>query len=247
MNWRLLLICLFWCGAAVAEEIPAEIGWLDERPLGTPLNGVVWEVKVAPGSRVPAGGLLVRLDDRVFRARFEEAQAALAQAEEDRAEAQRELERSEELYDRTLLSEHDLQLAHIARKKAEAAYHAARTRWESARFELDYAAIRAPFDAVVLEVRVAPGEAVANAMQARPLVVVARAEGRAARGRVGAELATGLAPGRKVVVMAGGRRYRAELQRVALKPDAKGGFVVEAAIEDGQGLAPGTPARIVIE
>ena len=247
MNWRLLLVCLLWCGTALAEEIPAEIGWLDEHRLGTPLNGVVQEVRVVPGSRVSAGSLLVRLDDRVFRARFEEARAALAQAEEDRDEAQRELERSEELYDRTLLSEHDLQLARIARKKAEAAYHAARTRWVAARFDLDHAAIKAPFDAVVLEVRVTPGEAVANAMQARPLVVVAQSGGRAARGTVAAAQAAGLAPGQRVVVLAGGRRFQAELRRVALRPDAGGRFAIEAAIEDGEGLMPGTQARILVE
>jgi len=246
---RLLLsVVLLACTslAAAAEELAAEIGWLDETPLGTPLTGVIEEVRVTPGERVKAGTVLLRLDDRVFRARFEQARAELAQAEEDRAEAQRELERSQELYDRTLLSEHDLQLARIARKKAEAAYHAARTRWAKARYDLEYASVRAPFDAVVLELLVRPGETVVNAMQGRTLAVVARAGQWAARAGVDAAQAAALKQGMPVEVAVADGRYRGRLRWIGARPDTDGRFRIEVAFEAGEGLWPGLPARIIL-
>ena len=101
--------------------------------------------------------------------------ARLAKAREERDEAVRELERTQELFERTLLSVHDLQLAQIAATGAEADHSSAEAELAEAEIKLEYSRILAPFDARVVSVPAQPGETVVSRLQARPLVVVAPA------------------------------------------------------------------------
>ena len=64
---------------------------------------------------------MLLLNQPVFRARLKEAHATLKHQKEVYAEAVRELERAQEMYDRTMLSEHDLQMAKNNKVKARAA------------------------------------------------------------------------------------------------------------------------------
>ena len=73
----------------------------------------VLAVLMAGTQRVASGALLVELDQRVLRAGLAAAEARVALAKLKQAEAGRELDRTLELYDRTLLSEHEKQQAQI--------------------------------------------------------------------------------------------------------------------------------------
>jgi multidrug resistance efflux pump len=118
------------------------------------------------------GAVLLELDPRLFQARLAEAEATLVQSRQHRDEAMRELARTRELFDRTLLAVHDRQVAEIAAAEAEAAFRRAESGLVRARLDLEYSRLAAPFDAWVVEVMAAPGEAVVSRLQARPLAVV---------------------------------------------------------------------------
>ena len=96
----------------------ATLQWGQRAELGTLVSGVVAEVPVRAGQSVNKGALLVTLDDRGFRARVQGAQAAVTRTGVRFEEAKREQERAIELYDRTVLSEHERQLAEIALAEA---------------------------------------------------------------------------------------------------------------------------------
>lgn len=212
-----------WALGAGAAEVEAQLDWVRRVELGTLVSGVVTESEAVPGERVAAGKVLLRLDQRGFRARLEEARAKAAGMTLALSEAKRELERAQELYDRTVLSDHELVEAKIAFSTAEQAARSAEAGLAQAELDLQYSEIRAPFDAVVIKRNAQVGQVVATQFQALPLVVVAEAGRMAAHTEVDAETAARLVAGSPVKVRVGGTQYAGELRSVGLEAMRQGG------------------------
>ena len=240
-------------GAVAAAEWTARLDWQRRLELSTPVSGIIREVPVRPDQRVAKGDLLVGLDQRLFDARLDRARARLAKAREERDEAVRELERTQELFERTLLSVHDLQLAQIAATGAEADHSSAEMELAEAEIKLEYSRILAPFDARVVSVPAQSGETVVSRLQARTLVVVAPAGRMRARAWVDGEQLQGLSVGMAAEVAVGERSYPAEVSGVALEP-GKGSderplyrLEVDFALPPDRVLRPQQAAKIRIE
>lgn len=109
-------------------------------------EGRIDSLLVYEGDPVKAGTVLVRLDDRLLRAELNKAEAARQQAAQDHARLQR-------LVARKLVSEDEILRAETTLRVAEAEESLLKTR-------LGYATLSAPFDAVVTERKVEPGDVV---------------------------------------------------------------------------------------
>jgi multidrug efflux pump subunit AcrA (membrane-fusion protein) len=88
--------------------------------LTTRVSGVVEEVLVSEGQKVTKGTLLLRLNPVILQARLDEAMADEDRAKADEADAKRELERAQELYERTVSSTTELDAASLAYARAQA-------------------------------------------------------------------------------------------------------------------------------
>lgn len=208
-------------GHVMATEYDARLEWERRVELGTPVQGVISEVKAQAGQQVKAGAVLVQLDDRGFRADVNKASARLESLRAVRAEARRERERAEELYDRTVLSNHELQVELNDAKQAEADYAAARAELVQARLNLEYSAVRAPFDALVIGVSAEQGQTVINDLQPVTLVTVADANSMVARAELTEAQIRALEVGQEVLVSVAGRRHTGRIKSIGLEP-AKG-------------------------
>jgi RND family efflux transporter MFP subunit len=155
-----LLLGLFWAGMASAQTLM----------LSVPGSGRVAEVAVSAGQEVRAGALLIQLDARAANALLAQRQAERDALREEQAEVRRELDRAEELFERTVLSVTDLQLARSAFAKVDAQYRAAEAAALRAEAELEDLRINAPGDGVVKSVLVAPGQVVVNRCQVTPML-----------------------------------------------------------------------------
>lgn len=144
----------------------------DKVELTTRVSGVVVEVLVKPGQRVKKGAVLLRLDRTVLQARLDEAMAEQARAQADEADARRELERSQELYDRTVSSTSELEAATLRHVRAQAALSGANARRVIAQKNLQDAELKAPFGGVVSAIPGRPGTVVAADCQPKPLVIL---------------------------------------------------------------------------
>lgn len=207
-------------GAVTAAEVPATVQWAQRVELGTLVSGVVARVHVAPGAQVRQGAVLVALDDRRFKAELMQARAEVERLAQVHAEARRENERAQELYDRTLLSDHELEVTKIALATAAAQLQAAKTAVTRAELDLEYSRVRAPFDALVLEVHAGVGQAVAAELAPAPLVTVAEAGRRVVRAVVEESRLADLRAGQSLEVRTGGKVYTGKLVRVGLEPVA---------------------------
>ena len=186
--------------------------------LSNPLSGVVRQGDVHAGDEVAKGQLLLSLDDRGFKAQVQKAEAEVIKARGARAEAERELARAKDLYDRTLLSDHELQVAKIAAASAAADFESAKADLTLARLHLEYSHVRAPFHAVVLRRSVEEGQTVVTRMQSVPLLTLAEIGRMLVRIEVGdAQLAT-LKRGEQVAVRVGARSYTGTVRRIGMEP-----------------------------
>jgi multidrug efflux system membrane fusion protein len=228
-----------------AAELEAELQWARKVVLGTPVSGVVTAVRVSVGERVEAGQALVQLDDRVYRAQVAAREAELKRAANDRDEAQRELDRTQELYDRTLLADHDLTLAKIQRDATEAGYLSAQAALIRVRLELDYSTLRAPFAGRVLRRTVETGQIVVNALRTESLVVVVETEHMLARASVSAAQLKELEPGARVTVVVAGREHRGSVRGIGLEPVATDRYAIDVVFATGDRLyRVGQPAKV---
>jgi len=233
--------------AAGAAEYPSVLTWSQRLVLSTPVSGVVSATPVDAGTRVNQGQLLVQLDERPFRNALRDATAQAHKYKLNRDEAERELERTRELYDRRVISVHDLQLQEIAFASAESDYASAQAALDAARLNLEYSSIRAPFSGLVLEVAVAPGQTVVNTQQASPMATLARASPMTAVAKVGAAALAGLSAGQPATVQVDGQQYSGTVLRVSAEPDADGSYAVQVSFEPGDTLLrAGLPARVEI-
>ncbi len=162
--------------AAWAAEINAVLEWSDLRKLGTTVSGKVGKVMVRPGMKVNKGEPLLLLDQRSFDIRIQQSRAEMDHARLLMEEAQREQDRAIELYDRTVLSNYDRQQADIGLASARAVFSKAKAEHEQALLDKEYSQLNAPYDAVVLNVFVAPGEVVVNETESRVMLEIARAD-----------------------------------------------------------------------
>ena len=134
--------------AAVASKATGRLEWLG----------------VEEGSRVRAGEVLARLENRDVAAAREQAaanlvtaKASLEQARAERDDAGRAFNRQKELFSQGIVAQSDYDVAEARFKRAKAgvagaaaAVNSAAAALRGAEVNLEYTFIRAPFDAVVL-------------------------------------------------------------------------------------------------
>jgi RND family efflux transporter MFP subunit len=212
--------CLFTV-AAQAAEVPAVLQWSQRVELSPPVSGVVQAVNVAVGERVRQGQVLLRLDERIYAGRVDEAAAMVARNKEDAAEAQRDLKRVQELYDRTVISISELDQAKLRQARAAAQLKESQARQRQAQKNREDTLLRAPFDAVVVARQVEPGQAVAATLQPQSLLVVARAGEMLARAQVLETQLAGLKVGQEVEVNVGKQRFHGKVRTLGLEPTTR--------------------------
>jgi multidrug efflux system membrane fusion protein len=227
----LLIIGLLFSGVSIAQDLEAVTRWHQQVKLSTMADGMVNRVHVAEGAMVSKGMLLIELDQRAYKSQLAAAQSRLEALTQLNAEAKRELDRALELYDRTLLSDHERKLAEIEAAKADAAYRAADAELVRVRLQIDYSRITAPFDGVVERVYVQQGQAVINWDRAVPLVNLCATGVMTAVADIDAASAAKLKPEQAVQIGVRGSWIEGEISKLGLEPVSEGPNGARYALE----------------
>jgi RND family efflux transporter MFP subunit len=205
--------------------------------------GRVGEVLVDVDDEVKRGQLLVRLRAEEQLAALGEAQAALAAATAREAYARTQHERIRDMYERKVVARATYDESLAVHDAAAAALVAARARVAAAREGAGYAEVRAPYDGVVTDRHVQPGEAVAPGS---PLLSIVAPGATRVVAEVPQRLAADLRANPRATVYAGDRLI--EAASVTLYPSAQpqsGTFRVRIDLPaDVAPIAPGTYAKV---
>lgn len=250
----LTIACLSSLGVvatAPAVEVTGELDWANQVSLSVPVTGRLKQLNVQVGEAVEAGQPLLQLDTRIAQGQLAQARSAVKRYALQRAEAQREWDRAKELYDRTVLSERELQVAEIGFAAADADYQAARAAQVSAEVALEDHSLIAPFAAYVLDTPTQPGQAVINNQQATPLVTLAARGKLRARAALNAAQMAALQRDSTVQVRSGDQRFDACIVQLGITPlgeerPALYAVVVEFVVPMESPLRAGQAATLIL-
>ncbi len=132
-------------GPAISGTLVAE----REATVRAQIPGPILSTHADEGSRVGAGAVLARIDDRTLRDAFLGARSGLTTAQASADVAKRELERSEKLVAAGAIAERDIEAARRANVAAQSQLADAQARLTNAQKQLDDATVRAPFSGII--------------------------------------------------------------------------------------------------
>lgn len=122
------------------------------------VSSVVLQVLRHNGEPVKRGDLVVRLDDTALRDALNSADESQRAAEQALAQAERQVQRLRTLQAQGMSSMQALEDAEVRRSQATSEVVAAKARVANARQQMVRTEVRAPFDGVVSERKVSPGD-----------------------------------------------------------------------------------------
>lgn len=246
MRWTGVLL-MATMGAAQAADVQGGLQWSQRVEMSTPASGIVRSVAVNVGDRVKKGQVLLALDAAAQAAGVSEAKAAITRVREEEQDAKRNLDRTQELYNRTVLSTSELEAAQMRLAKAKALMAEAQGRLAAQQKYLGDTSLRAPFDGLVLARQVEPGQTVSSQFQPQTLIVLARAGEMIARAHVPLAQVEKLKVGDPVQVSVGSQSYNGKIKSLGMEPVADksgGGYAVDVLFPVKELMRAGTPATL---
>lgn len=246
-KWIALIIAAFFPQALWAADVPATLQWSQRVELSTPVSGVVKAVNVEVGDLVKKGQVLLSLDSTTYQASVAETQSEITRLDAEAEEAKRDLDRVQELYERTIVSTTDLDQAKLRRVKSLSMLAEARARLRQDQKALEETSLRAPFDAVVILRQAEPGLSVASGLQPQMLLTLARSGEMIARMHLPSPQIDNVKTGQTVTVSVAGTSYTGKIKTLGLEPiQTKNGSVypVDVLFPNKQPLRAGSPALV---
>jgi len=165
----------------VVTVAPASIGLVTELPgrlepvrvaqVRARATGILHKRLFREGSDVKAGQPLFEIDPAPYRAAYQSAQATLARAQANVAQATAQAERFKPLVEANAISKQDYINAVAAQKSAEADVAAGKAAVQTAKINLDYTTVSAPISGRIGRALVTEG-ALVSATEATPLALV---------------------------------------------------------------------------
>jgi RND family efflux transporter MFP subunit len=197
--------------AANRVEVEGVVVGRLEAVLSSRLAARVAEVSAVPGQNVRAGAVLVRLDEGETAGALEGARASLEAARASLELARKNRGRFEKLAERGAAATVELDRARQDEASAAAGVASAEAARRRAEADRAQAVLAAPFDAVVVEKMVSPGDL---AGPGRPLVRLASLSGRRVEAAPGEAEAAALSPGQAIDVEVAGRAVTGRIAEI---------------------------------
>lgn len=202
-------------------------------------QGKVINVMINRGDRVKLGQPVVQLDVRSAALGAREAKANLAAAKAQQQLADQECQRTKSLLDKGAItkSEYDRQMAQCTAALEQVAAVQARTQMMSK--SVADGIVRAPFEGVVSEKMVSPGEWVAPG---KPLFTLVDDDPLKVELSISEVAVTSIKENQRVELVAVAhpdKRYGATITRIGAEIGRTRSLIVEATIDKGSELVPG--------
>lgn len=133
------------------------------------ISGKVLEVLVDFNSPVKAGDVLARIDPATYESKLTQAEAQLANTQANHTLTRLNTERTRELFQKSLVSQQDLDQAEALLKQADAQLAIQKANVATAKVDLERCTITAPINGIVLDRQTEPGKTVAASLNAPTL------------------------------------------------------------------------------
>lgn len=155
----------------MTTELPGRLEATRVAQVRARVPGIVLKRIFQEGSDVKAGEVLFQIDPAPFQATYNSAQASLARAEANQAQANLKVQRYKPLVDTNAISKQEYDDALTAQKQTAADVAAAKAAVETARLNLGYATVKAPISGRIGRALVTEGALVGQG-EATPLAMI---------------------------------------------------------------------------
>lgn len=227
-----------------ASEIDATLYWADEQHYSFAVNGRVDRVLVAPGEKLVQGALLARLDKRPFDYAVSKCKAAINKIEPAVFDAKIELDQADELYERTVLSETELQKIEVIYKRLVAERDMAQAECELQQWQAEQAELKAREASYVVASNIHPEMVISEENKSAAVIQLASASRASALAYLDARLAMQYTVGQAVEVIMADETLRGRVQSIALQANEKGRYQLRVVFDYNKPLIVGTPLQL---
>jgi RND family efflux transporter MFP subunit len=228
------------------ELIPGSVSARDNTVISSRILARVRSVSVRPGDTVKVGQLLVELEQDDMLTRVSQAQEQVSSAAARVEESRLQRDRVQELLDRGLAAQADLDTAVASYDSLTAQLGSVSDALEGAQVQLTYSNIRAPIPGRIVERFVNPGD---TSIPGRPLLTLYDPLSIRAESNVREGLALKLNVGQKirVEIPSLGQILNSTIEEIvpAAEPASRS-FLVKASMTYNPSLMPGMFARFIV-
>lgn len=239
-----ILFFLLMTSSASASEIEATLSWADEQYYSFAVNGRVDRVLVEPGEKLQRGALLANLDKRPFDSAVKKCKAAINKIEPAVFDAKIELDQAEELYERTVLSETELQKIEVIYKRLVAERDMAQAECELQQWQAEQAELKAREASYVVASNIHPGMVISEENKSAAVIQLASASRASALAYLDTQLAMQYTVGQAVEVIMADETLRGRVQSVSLQANEKRQYQLRVVFDYSKPLIVGTPLQL---
>lgn len=212
--------------AVDASEIEGVLSWENKVMLGFPVTGVVQQVMVHPGMKISKGQLLVSLDPRPYQINIKRQTAAKDRLVPLLNDAKRELDHATELYDRTVLSEVELQVIEGKYNSLEAELNIANADIELAQWQLEHASLQSPVSGLLISNHFVQGMIISEENKADKFMELAYTSIMQVELTVTGEQMSELNIQQAVKIYIDSDQVQGEIKSIHRRPDVKGRYKI---------------------
>lgn len=229
---------------AFASEFDATLHWADEQYYSFAVNGRVDRVLVAPGAKLAQGALLATLDKRPFDYAVSKCKAAINKIEPAIFDAKLELDQAEELYERTVLSEVELQKVEVIYKTLVAERAMAQAECELQQWQAEQAELKAREASYVVASNIYPGLVVSEENKSVAMMHLVSATKASALVYLDTARAMQYTVGQSVEVSMAGDTLSGRVQSIAMQADENGRHQLRVVFDYSKPLMIGAPLQL---
>ncbi len=239
-----ILAFLLLTASVFASEIDATLHWADEQYYSFAVNGRVDRVLVAPGEKLAQGALLATLDTRPFDYAVSKCKAAINKIEPAIFDAKLELDQAKELYERTVLSEVELQKVDVVYKTLVAEREMAQAECELQQWQAEQAELKAREASYVVASNIYPGLVVSEENKSVAVMHLVSATKASALVYLDTTRAMQYAVGQSVEVSMAGDTLNGRVQSIAMQADENGRHQLRVVFDYSKPLMIGAPLQL---
>jgi len=243
-NFLVMIVLLNVCLISQAAELDAKLNWSGYQKYGFAVNGVVEEVNVDIGKKVKQGEVLAKLSASPFNYNIKKCQAALNQFDPSIFDAKLELDQAEELFERTVLSEVELQKIDgrykiLIEQQNEAKAECLLQRWQS-----KLSVLKAKEPAYVLNSNIVTGTVISDENKSAVFIELVSAKQASAVAWLSHKEKLKFNIGNDLKVIVDQQELPAKVKSIALQADAENRYKLVAEFYYTNVVEPGKSIKI---
>lgn len=242
-------VFMLFAHAGLAVELDGTLVWPRAANLGFVVTGAVNKVEARVGAHVNRGDVLVQLVQKPFILDINRARANMESIEPLLFDARIELDQAQELYDRTVLSQIELQRVEARHQGLQAKSRVAEAEHKIANWRRDKARLQAPFEGVVIHNDFIRGQVISDynkgdlSLQLAPVGVMSVEVSLSAQQRAS------LSVDDSVQVVIDGEQLAGMVRHPGMRPDEQGRYrsVIEFKYPKDKRYYAGQRAKVILK